>query len=55
MFVVNTITKITIELRIMSNIRHTKIELSKLSDRELRDMGISRGMIDEIAESAYRG
>jgi uncharacterized protein YjiS (DUF1127 family) len=33
-----------------SNVRRTINELSQLSDRELNDMGISRGMIRSVAE-----
>ena len=35
-----------------ASIRSTIKELNKLSDRELDDMGICRGMIVEIAEGA---
>ena len=37
-----------------SNVRRTINELSKLSDRELNDMGISRGMIRSVAEGTNR-
>lgn len=33
--------------------RHTVNELSSLSDKELRDIGISRGMIHSIAMEVY--
>ena len=42
----------TIERR--AHIRSTIKELNKLSDRELDDMGICRGMIVEIAQGARR-
>ena len=37
----------------VQNIRKTVNELSKLSDRELADIGISRGMIRGIALEMY--
>ena len=37
----------------ISNVRRTINELSKLSDRELNDMGISRGMIRSVAEGTH--
>ena len=37
------------------NINSTIKELSKLSDRELNDIGISRGMIRSIAMETYYG
>lgn len=34
--------------------RVTRASLSKLSDRELDDLGLCRGDIDDIAEGSYR-
>ena len=36
------------------NIRHTIKELSALTDKELNDIGLSRGMIRSVAMDAYR-
>jgi len=37
-----------------SHYRHTYNELYKLSDRDLWDMGISRGDIEDIAAGRYQ-
>jgi len=36
-----------------ASVRRTITELSALSDRELQDMGVCRGSIEEIAEKSY--
>jgi len=41
------------ELRKYRSYRETYDELSRLSDAELRDIGISRGMIHSVALEAY--
>ena len=38
---------------INKNIRNTIKELNHLTDKELHDIGISRGMIWEVANNAY--
>lgn len=35
-----------------NDVRRTRAVLSKLSDRELSDIGLSRGDIDTVAQSA---
>lgn len=39
-------------IRTWNRVRQTRNELSKLSDRELNDLGISRGDIAYIARNA---
>jgi uncharacterized protein YjiS (DUF1127 family) len=34
--------------------RATRVQLSKLTDRELSDIGLCRGDIDAVVENAYR-
>lgn len=41
------------QYQIHKNIRQTIKELSELTDKELHDIGISRGMIHSIAHEAY--
>lgn len=43
------------EIRKLRKVSETIEELSKLSDAELRDIGISRGEIYDIARSTYFG
>ena len=42
------------EYKVSRKIDLTIKELSALTDKELRDIGISRGMIRSVAEGAYR-
>lgn len=37
-----------------ADVRHTINELNRLSDRELDDMGLHRGIIRDVAEGAHR-
>lgn len=43
-------TRLQDRLREQAQLRQTVKELSKLSDYQLRDMGISRSMIYEVAQ-----
>ena len=47
------INKIRLRLRARKAFRTTLIDLSRMSDRELLDIGIGRGMIYAIADQAY--
>jgi uncharacterized protein YjiS (DUF1127 family) len=52
MAVVNTYCNMTDHIARRANVRRTIKDLNRLSDRELDDMGICRGMIIDIAEGA---
>ena len=46
--------RLNAKIEYRNNIRKTINELSKLSDAELRDIGIGRGEIYEIAHSSFK-
>lgn len=48
-----SIEKVSKELEHRRAVKSTKRQLSALSDRELRDMGIPRCAINSIAEGTY--
>ena len=48
-----SLKRVQAELRKYRSYRETYDQLNKLSDRELKDLGISRGMIHSIALEAY--
>lgn len=50
MFVLSVLSKMQRWLRQ----RATRIQLSQLSDRELRDIGLNRMLIETVARSATR-
>lgn len=53
-FIIDTYMTVVRSIERRAHIRSTIKELNKLSDRELDDMGICRGMIVEIAQGARR-
>lgn len=49
----NFIGNFIAKLQRSRNVRHTVKELNALTNHELSDIGINRGMIRSIAESSY--
>ncbi|MEM7441078.1 MAG: DUF1127 domain-containing protein [Pseudomonadota bacterium] len=52
--IANAVSKFTTEVQRRRVQRTTRLELSRLSNRELDDLGISRGDINRIAFQASR-
>ena len=51
--IANFFKNLSVEIKRRKNIKHTIKQLSALSNRELADIGISRGEIWDIAHSSY--
>lgn len=48
------ITAFIAEVKAWNDARQTRMQLNKLSDRELSDIGLCRGDIDTVVEKTYR-
>jgi uncharacterized protein YjiS (DUF1127 family) len=53
-FIINAYMSVVRAIERRAHIRSTIRELNKLTDRELDDMGICRGMIDDIAKGVHQ-